>query len=83
MCIRDRPYPLTTTMQDPVLLGASAVDIAGGDYSINKDVMRDLEVGTAGNGTMKWFPFRNRVDEGFSPSGGGGTDASARFVRLK
>ena len=77
------PYPLTTTMQDPVLLGASAVDIAGGDYSINKDVMRDLEVGTAGNGTMKWFPFRNRVDEGFSPSGGGGTDASARFVRLK
>ena len=77
------PYDLTTTMQDFILLGASPIDLSGGDYSIDNDTMRDLEVGTAGNGFMKWFPFRNRVDEGFSPSGGGGTDASARFVRLK
>ena len=77
------PYDLTTTMQDAILLGSSAVDVSGGDYSIGNDTMRDLEVGTAGNGFMHWFPFRNKVDEGFSPSGGGGTDASARFVRLK
>lgn len=77
------PYHLTTTMQDAILLGSSPVDIAGSDYSIDNATMRDLSVGTAGNGLMSWYPFRNKVDEGFSPSGGGGTDASARFVRLK
>ena len=71
-------------LADWILLGSSAITTVGSDWSLDNSIIRDFYTEPAGDtGYGKFFPFRHHIDEAFGGGGGGSTDASARFVRLK